>query len=76
MWQYTVNGSHKVTLFTIMPLNTRFELLETPYFCFQFPSLKKQVKQLVFCETHEFWTMIYGNWVISLSFVPIQTASK
>ena len=38
MWLYTVNGSHKVTLFTIMPLKTGIEFLETPYFCFQFPS--------------------------------------
>ena len=36
-------------------------------------SLKKQAKQDFFGGTHKFWTMSYGNWVISLSFVGFQT---
>ena len=43
MWQYTVNGSHKVILFTNMPLKIGFELLETLYFCFQFLSPKLKI---------------------------------
>ena len=60
-----------ISVFSFHHMNSNFwvlsDVMET--------SLKKQAKQLVFCETHEFWTMSYENWVISLSFVPIQTAS-
>ena len=44
------NGSHEVTLFTNMPLKIVFELLETLYFCFRFPSPKLN-----------FWVLSDGN---------------
>ena len=89
IWQFTANGSHKVTIFTIMPLELSFQLLKMPIFCFWFPSLslkifefwvmettlRNQAKHNFFCGAHEIWMMDDGNWVIWLSFHVIQTSS-
>ena len=76
-----IMGPTRSLYLPLLPLKLSFQLLKTSKFFFRFPSPKlkflsfewwKQMSKTkpntFICGTHEFWTIGYGNWVISLSF--------
>ena len=83
-------GSHKVTIFTIMPLKLNFQLLKTPIWCFRFSSLSlnpnwvwvmktglgNQSKHSKLCGSHVILKLSYECPVIWLKTALIQTGPK
>ena len=64
-WKLSLNFWKPHFLFSIFIILTQI---------FEFWVMFNQAKQDFFSGTHEFWTLNYENWVISLSFVGFQTA--
>ena len=63
-WKLSLNFWKPHFLFSIFIILTQI---------FEFWVMFNQAKQDFFSGTHEFWTLNYENWVISLSFVGFQT---